>query len=176
MRQLANLIDQFNEKTGKILAWLTLLTVLTQFFVVLGRYVFGIGSLMMQEAIIYMHATLFMLASAYVLKVDGHVRVDIFYREAAPRTKALVNLFGSIVFLLPMCVVIFWVSYPYVENSWAIMEGSRETSGIPGVFLLKTAILIFAVQMGLQGLSIILHSILAIRGDEDELNALRISD
>ncbi len=113
-----------------------------------------------------------MLAAAYTLKHDGHVRVDIFYREAPPRTKAIVNLFGSMLFLIPICALIFWIAWPYVLQSWSVWEGSQESSGIPARYLQKTAILAFAVLMALQGLSMAIHSILAMRGDERELDAL----
>ncbi|MDQ0316583.1 TRAP transporter small permease subunit [Amorphus orientalis] len=174
MRAIAQAIDAINLWSGKVLAWLALAIVVVQFVVVVMRYVFGLGSIQMQELIIYMHGFLFMLAAAYTLRVDGHVRIDVFYREATPRRKAWINLLGCLFFLLPVCALIFWISWPYVANSWAIMEGSRESSGIQGVFLLKTAILAFAVQMGLQGVSMMLHSVLAIMGDESELDALRI--
>ena len=172
MRAIALAIDAINLWTGKILAWLALAVVLVQFIVVVMRYVFGVGSIQMQELIIYMHAFLFMLAAAYTLRMDGHVRIDIFYREASPRRKAWVNLLGCLFFLLPVCVLIGVISWPYVSNSWAILESSRESSGIPGVFLLKTAIIAFAVQIGLQGISMTIHSILAIAGDKRELAAL----
>ncbi|PLX35974.1 MAG: C4-dicarboxylate ABC transporter permease [Hyphomicrobiales bacterium] len=173
MRALAAAIDAVNDRIGRFVAWFALLIVLVQFVVVVGRYVFGMGSIWMQESIVYMHALLFMLAAAYTLHDDGHVRVDIFYREANPRLKAMVNLVGSLVLLVPVCVLIVWVSWGYVANSWAVMEGSKETSGIQGVYLLKTAIIVFAVQMGLQGVSMMLRSLLALGGDEGELKALR---
>ncbi|MEZ5840450.1 MAG: TRAP transporter small permease subunit [Hyphomicrobiales bacterium] len=173
MRAFAEFVDSLNERTGRFVSWFTLAVVLIQFTVVLMRYVFGVGSIWAQESILYLHSMLFMLAAAYTLRHDGHVRVDIFYREARPRAKALVNLFGALVFILPVCLLILKVATPYVLQSWSIFEGSKETSGIPGIFVLKTAILIFAVQMALQGLSMAAHSLLALGGDEAELDALR---
>ncbi|MGB5818348.1 MAG: TRAP transporter small permease subunit [Saonia sp.] len=172
MRSLADTIDALNTRLGRTLSWLTLGIVLVQFMVVLMRYVFGIGDIAAQELITYMHGFLFMLAAGYTLAVDGHVRVDVFYRTAPPRTKAWVNLLGSICLLLPMCVTVWMVSWSYVYRSWIIFEGSRESSGIQGVFLLKTAILAFAVLLGLQGISLALRSILALRGDKDAIAKL----
>lgn len=172
MRSVAGVIDALNVRIGRACAWLSLAIVIVQFLVVVGRYVFGVGSILVQESIVYMYAFLFMLAAAYTLRQDGHVRVDILYREADPRWKALVNLLGAVFFLIPVCILIAWVSWPYVSASWAVLEGSKETSGIPGVFLLKTVIIVFAIQMGLQGLSMVLHSIQALRGDADELATL----
>jgi TRAP-type mannitol/chloroaromatic compound transport system permease small subunit len=122
--------------------------------VVIGRYVFGVGSILAQEAIVYMHAGLFMLAAAWTLSRNGHVRVDIFYREAPARARAWIDLAGSIVLLLPVAALLLWVSLPYVADAWAVLERSRETSGIPAVFLLKTLIPVFALQIGLQGLAL----------------------
>ena len=166
MRAVAGFIDALNERIGRAVSWLALLIVLLQFLIVVGRYVFGVGSIWFQELIIYMFGFMFMLGAAYTLRHDGHVRVDIFYREAKPRTKALVNLAGSILFLIPICALIFWVAWPYVLQSWSVWEGSQESSGIPARYLQKTAILAFAVLMALQGLSIAIRSLLALQGDE----------
>ncbi|SNY90920.1 TRAP-type mannitol/chloroaromatic compound transport system, small permease component [Cohaesibacter sp. ES.047] len=173
MRALANLIDRVNVATGKGLAWFALVIVLIQFAIVLMRYVFGVGSIWMQELIVYLHAFLFMLAAAYTLSMEGHVRVDIFYREAAPRTKAKINFFGSLLLLIPVCLLIVYVSWGYVSNSWAILEGSQETSGIQARFLLKSAIIGFAIQMGLQGVVVMVRSWYALQGDEIELDRLQ---
>jgi TRAP-type mannitol/chloroaromatic compound transport system permease small subunit len=171
MKRLAGHIDALNERIGRAVSWLALLIVLIQFGVVVGRYVFGVGSIWVQELITYMFGFMFMLGAAYTLRHDGHVRVDIFYREARPRTKAIVNLVGSVVFLIPICALIFWIAWPYVLQSWQILERSQESSGIPARYLQKTAILAFAVLMALQGLSMAIHSVLALRGDERELDA-----
>jgi len=176
MRFVAGLIDSLNEWVGRTVSWLALVIVLVQFLIVVGRYVFGIGSIWVQELIVYMFGFLFMLGAAYTLRHDGHVRVDILYREATPRTKAIVNLTGSILFLIPVCALIFWVAWPYVMQSWSIWEGSQEASGIPARYLQKTAILAFAVLMALQGLALGIRSVLVLRGDEDEIESLKTAE
>lgn len=176
MRTITNFVDALNERIGRGVSWLALLIVIVQLLVVVGRYVFGIGYIWLQELITYMFGFMFMLGAAYTLRHDGHVRVDIFYREAKPRTKAIINLIGSVVFLIPVCILIFWIAWPYVMQSWSILEGSTEASGIPARYLQKTAILAFAVLMGLQGLSMVVHSILALRGDRQELDSLRVGE
>ena len=155
-------IERVNGAIGKAAAWMVLFMVLVQFALVLMRYVFGAGSLFMQESIIYAHAIVFMMASAWTLANDGHVRVDIFYSTASPRSKAAVDLFGVVFFLLPMCWLLWWVGYPYVARSWSVLEGSRETSGIPAIFLLKTVILVFVVTLALQGLALAVRSAVTI--------------
>ena len=162
---IARSIDSLNERIGRITAWLALLMVLTQFVVVVMRYVFGIGSVVMQESIVYMHATLFLVAAGYTLVHNGHVRCDIFYAAASRRTQAIVDLFGVMVFLLPMCAVIGWIAWPYVAAAWAVHEGSQEGSlGIPGVYLLKTTILLFAGLVSLQGIAVAAHALLTLMG------------
>ena len=155
-------IERVNEAVGKAAAWLALFLVLVQFSLVLMRYVFGTGSLFMQESLIYAHAILFMMAAAWTLADDKHVRVDIFYSAAPPRRKAAIDLFGAVFFLLPMCGLLWWVGYPYVARSWSVLEGSRETSGIPAIFLLKTFILLFVVTLALQGIAMAIRSAIAI--------------
>lgn len=181
MRGVANAIDALNDNLGRVLVWLTLGIVLVQFTVVLARYLYGapniagLPMIMWQESITYMHAFLFMLCAAYTLLKDGHVRVDIFYREAPLRRKAMVNLFGSIFLLMPMCIAVWYFSFDYVMRSWSQLEGSQETSGLQFVFLLKTAILGFALLMALQGISMAIRSWLALQGDNDELQKLKMS-
>jgi TRAP-type mannitol/chloroaromatic compound transport system permease small subunit len=149
----AGRIDRLNAAIGRTVAWLCLLVVLVQFAVVLMRYMFGLGSIWLSETIIYGHATLFMLAAAWTLREGGHVRVDIFYADASPRQRARIDLAGAILLLLPFMLVLLYFSLPYVRRSWAILETSRETSGLPAVFLLKTLIPVFAVLMALQGIA-----------------------
>jgi TRAP-type mannitol/chloroaromatic compound transport system permease small subunit len=127
--------------------------VLLQFALVVARYLFGLGSVWLTETVIYAHATLFMLAAAWTLSAGGHVRVDIFYAEASARTKALVELIGALLLLLPFMFVMIWLSVPYAARSWAILEHSQETSGLPIIFALKTLIPLFALLMALQGVA-----------------------
>ena len=150
---IAAAIDRLTATVGRAVTWCLLAMVLVQVAVVLMRYVLGLGSIWLTEAIVYAHAALFMAAAAWTLQRGGHVRVDIFYAAAAPRTRALVDLLGALLLLLPFVAVLAWLSLPYVGRSWAILERSRETSGLPLVFGLKTLIPLFAILLGLQGLA-----------------------
>jgi TRAP-type mannitol/chloroaromatic compound transport system permease small subunit len=165
LKRLANAIDAANDWIGRAIAWLTLGMVLTVFVVVLSRYVFGLGSTIMQESIVYMHATVFLGCAGYALVHNGHVRCDIFYAAMAPRTRAMVDIVGTLLFLLPMCALIGWMAWPYVRASWEVMEISQEGRlGIPAVFLLKTLILVFAGLLGVQAVSLTLQSVLLLAG------------
>lgn len=164
LASLARRIDAVNDAVGRFTAWAALAMVIVQFAVVVLRYVFGVGSIMLQESVVYLHAFLFMAGSGYTLMHGGHVRVDIFYHQAAARKKALIDLTGVVVFLVPVCALIWWVSWPYAVNSWLVFEGSRETSGIQAVFLLKTVILLFSALMLMQGVSLAARSLIVLAG------------
>lgn len=156
--QLRRGIDCFTEWTGRVLVWFTLAMMLILCLVVVLRYAFDIGAIALQEAVTYLHASVFMLGAAYTLKLGGHVRVDIFYRRFGPRAQAWVNSLGGILFLLPLCVYIFFISWEFVAQSWQIREVSTEPGGIPAVFLLKSLIPLMALNLGLQALAEVLRS------------------
>src|ERR1041385_6950489 len=155
----ADRIDRLNGAIGRAASWCALAIVLIGFAVVLMRYVLGVGSIWLQESILYAHAALFLLAAAWTLKEGGHVRVDVFYAGAPPRMKAWVDLIGALFLLFPFALAIVWFALPYVERSWAILERSRETSGLPLVFLLKTLIPVFALLLALQGVAQIIRAL-----------------
>jgi TRAP-type mannitol/chloroaromatic compound transport system permease small subunit len=167
LQQLAHALDQLAELTGRIVSWLTLATVLITFTVVVLRYVFETGSIALQESITYLHAVVFMLCAAYTLKQDAHVRVDIFYQRWSARTRAWVDLLGTLLLLVPVCVFVIISSLDYVAMSWSIHEGSQEAGGLDGVFLLKTAIPLMAGLLLLQGCALALHRLLVIAGHAD---------
>jgi TRAP-type mannitol/chloroaromatic compound transport system permease small subunit len=150
---LADRIDRLTSGIGRAVAWLVLVVVLLQFTLVVARYLFGLGSIWATETVIYAHATLFLLAAAWTLSAGGHVRVDIFYAGASARAKAAIDLAGGVLLLLPFAFVLVWLSVPYAARSWAILERSHETSGLPLVYLLKTLIPLFALLMALQGVA-----------------------
>uniref|UniRef100_A0A1S7LKC5 TRAP transporter small permease protein n=1 Tax=Magnetococcus massalia (strain MO-1) TaxID=451514 RepID=A0A1S7LKC5_MAGMO len=143
--------------------------VLVTFGVVIMRYLFDQGSIAWQESITYMHGMLFMVGAAYTLRHDGHVRVDLIYRPLSPRGKAVVDLLGSLILLLPFAVFLFWVSWDYVAASWAVKEGSREAGGLDAVYLLKSIILVMPALMILQGAIESLKALFCLLGIQSEL-------
>jgi TRAP-type mannitol/chloroaromatic compound transport system permease small subunit len=161
---VADRIDATTAAIGRWVAWCLLTMVIVQVVVVFMRYVLGLGSIWLQETITYAHATLFMLAAAWTLQQGGHVRVDIFYVNASPCRKALIDLIGAVVLLLPFTIALTVLSLPYVARSWAILERSRETSGLPLVFALKTLIPAFALLLALQGVSQAIRAVLVLVG------------
>lgn len=161
---VARVIDRINEALGRAVSWTALALVAIQFLAVVLRYVFGAGWIWVEESIVYLHATLFMAGSAYTLLHEGHVRVDVFYRDASTRDRAWVDLLGTVFLLWPVCGLIVVKAWPYVSLSWAILEKSQETSGIPAIFLLKSLILVFAVMMIVQGISMAAWAALELAG------------
>ncbi len=166
-RRLIEIIDHFSELTGRSVAWLTLLMALLTFIIVVLRYGFDSGSIALQESVTWLHATVFMLGASYALKRDSHVRVDIFYQKFSPRGRALVDLLGSLLLLLPVCLFIFQASWDYVLGAWEIGEGSAETGGLPALYLLKTLLLIMPSLLILQALAHSLRAWLILRSGEE---------
>jgi len=164
MASIIRWLDTLSEWTGRSIAWLTLLMVLLTFTVAVLRYLFNVGWIAMQESVVYLHSFVFLLGAAYTLKHDGHVRVDIFYHPLSERGKALVNLFGTLVLLLPVSLFIFWISWDYVSASWKILEASQEAGGIAARYLLKSGLLLMPALMVLQGIAELLRNGLILAG------------
>jgi TRAP-type mannitol/chloroaromatic compound transport system permease small subunit len=157
MLKLADGIDALNRTVAHVLRWFALAMVLIQFSIVISRYVFGFNSIWMQESVLYLHATLFMLAAGYTLLVDKHVRVDIFYAKATPARRRQIDIAGHLFLLLPSMAALAWWSWPSVRNSWKILEGPISVGGIEAVFLLKSLIPLFCLLVALQSLAILLR-------------------
>jgi len=168
LKTLSDRLDGIAERVGNAAAWLALGLVLITFAVVMLRYLFQLGWIAMQESILYLHAALFLLGAAYTLKRDGHVRVDIFYRGFSAKRKALIDLLGSLLLLLPVCSFLLWVSWDYVATAWSIYEGSQEAGGLPYVYLLKTLIPVAVLLLILQGISQALSSLSILLSAEND--------
>jgi TRAP-type mannitol/chloroaromatic compound transport system permease small subunit len=159
------MLDRINTTLGKASAWLTLVMVLVTFVVVVMRYVFDVGLIWLQESVVWMHAFVFMMGAAYTLEQEGHVRVDIFYGKMEPKGRALIDLAGVLIFLLPLTVFLALKAYDFVAVSWNLHESSRESGGLPYPFipLLKTVIVVMPITVGLQGVSLLLRSVQVLR-------------
>jgi TRAP-type mannitol/chloroaromatic compound transport system permease small subunit len=133
----------------------------------LDRLQRGLGGLLAaQEAMLWLHALVFMLGAAYTLKCDGHVRVDILHARLSKRSQARIEAFGQLCLLLPFALFMLWISLDYVAASWAMQESSREPAGLPGVFLLKALIPLAAWLLVVQGLALAITSLKAGFGAE----------
>lgn len=150
---MIKVLDGFSRAVGAVIRWLALAMVLIQFAIVVARYVFGLSDVAVQESVLYLHGSLFMLGAGYTLLVNGHVRVDIFYARLGPAGQRRIDLIGHLLFLMPTMVAILYWSWPAVVNSWAILEGPISVGGIKAVFYLKTLIPAFCVLLLAQSLS-----------------------
>ena len=166
---LSNLFKQINTIFGYICAFLVILMTVNVFVVVVLRYVFGISFIWMQETYVWMHAFIFMLGAGYAYLNDDHVRIDIIYRNAKKRYKIIVNILGNIFLLLPFLYIIWSFSFPFVYRSFQMNEISREAGGLPMIFILKSAILIFVILLFLQVISKIIDDILSFIQPENEI-------
>lgn len=160
---MAELIGKFTDLVGRAIAWLTAVMALATVAVVLLRYAFDQGAIMLQESVIYLHGVVFMLGIPYALKENAHVRVDLLYSRWSQRAQTVVNLCGHLLFLIPVALFIAVYSWDYVVASWRIREGSPEVGGIPAVFLLKSLLPLMAAMLLLQGLAEVLGSIAQLR-------------
>lgn len=158
INRIIQTIDYCSDRLGKAGSWLALLMVSVMFLIVLLRYAFQIGSIALQESVMYINALIFTVGVGYTLKEQGHVRVDVFYNKLNAKQQALVDMLGCAVFLMLTAGFILWASWDYVAVSWRILEGSAESSGLPLVYLLKTTILLIASFLGIQGVAEFLKS------------------
>ncbi len=156
---VVNFFEKSNKVIGEYISWFIIFMVIIQLIIVMARYIFGIGFLKLQELLIYLHGLSFTLAAGYTLLNDEHVRVDLIYRASSDMYKSIINILGSLFFLIPFCLITYSTSLPYVKRSWKIFEGSPETSGLNAVYLLKTALIIFPLLLLIQAVSIIYRNI-----------------
>ncbi len=155
-------IDKINQWVGNFVAWTTFLVVLVVFVDVVMRYAFKISFVFTQELEWHLFAFIFLMGAGYTLLKDGHVRVDIFYQRARPKTQAWINLIGVIFFLLPGSYMIIETSSKFVYSSWSVMEGSPDPGGIPYRFILKSCIPAGFGLIVLQGISMGIKSFFTI--------------
>jgi TRAP-type mannitol/chloroaromatic compound transport system permease small subunit len=164
MKNLIRRIDTLNESLGRWISWLALAMVLVMGLIVVLRYAFQVGSIALQESVMYLNALIFTFGAAYTLKQQGHVRVDVFYNRLSPRARGLIDLLGTGIFLTLTAGFIIWSSWDYVAVSWRIREGSAESSGLPYVYLLKASLLVLPLLLIIQGMAEAMKSLQQILG------------
>ena len=137
---------------GRFFAGLIPILLILVMVVVIGRYFFGIGRVDIQELALYVHALIFLGCAGWAYSADEHVRVDIFYRNASPEYKKLVNTFGILFFLLPMIVVLGYYGIDFVAASWSVQEISTEPGGLSIVYIQKSFIFLFPLVLVLSAI------------------------
>lgn len=165
---MPNTLESTMRKLDQFLGWLTFLIVIFVFVGVLLRYVLPLiglqwGFIAMQEAVMVLHSCVFLLGVVVALRGNQHVRVDIVHTRLSARGKLITELVGAVFFLLPFCVFLIYISFDYVAASWASREGSKESAGLPGVYLWKTLIPVCGGLLLMQGLAIVFQQWRALR-------------
>jgi TRAP-type mannitol/chloroaromatic compound transport system permease small subunit len=149
-------IDLIIEKIGNAVSWLNVALVMLICLDVLFRYFFSFSKNWILELEWHMFALVFLLGSAYALQEDKHVRVDVFYQNFSEKTKTVINLLGTIVFLIPWCFLVITTSYKFANNSWYIREGSNQPAGLPARYIIKGMIVVGFILLAMQGVSLII--------------------
>ena len=168
IEKFVNLIDNVSDKIGQMVGWLTTLMVLIVFYDTVMRYAFNKGNVALQELEWHLFAVVFLIGAAYTLKEGGHVRVDILFVNFSKKTKAWVDLIGTLVFLIPFCIMVIMATQKFIGNSWAVREISPDPGGLPARYLLKAMIPAGFFLLLIQGLSEAGKCLMTIFGHEQK--------
>jgi len=176
LRLLVQLIDGLNERVGYVISWLTTVLVLVVCYDVFTRYFLRSSSVAVQELEWHLFAVIFLVGAAYTLKHEGHVRVDVIYSHLGPKGKAIIDLIGGLVFLIPFSILVIWTSHAFIGMSWSIAETSPDPGGLPYRWLLKAMIPLGLGLVLLQGIAMTIRAFFTLigrplDGDQDEQEA-----
>ncbi|AEB11051.1 TRAP transporter small permease subunit [Marinithermus hydrothermalis] len=166
--RVSRAIDALNERIGRLMYWLVLFMVVIGVYNAvtrkLGQYTgVSLSSNAYLELQWYLFSLLFLWGAAYTLKHNAHVRVDVIYAQLSSRKRAWIDLLGAVFFLIPFSLLVIWVSWPMVSNSWAVLEVSPDPGGLPR-YPIKTAIPVAFVLLLLQGVSEAIKRVAVLRG------------
>lgn len=166
MVKLIRIIEKIVIFTGKWSAWLNLALVILICMDVLLRYFFKISANWIIELEWHLFGLIFLLGSAYGFKMDKHVRVDLFYNKWSEKTKAVVDLAGTVLLLIPWCLVCIHTCYKYASNAWFIREKSPNPDGLPALYIIKYFVVLGFVLLMLQGFAVVYHKIRFLKTGE----------
>jgi TRAP-type mannitol/chloroaromatic compound transport system permease small subunit len=164
--KLESIFDRFSDVMGWVAGVLNLLMLLNVFYDAIARYFFKTGSIALQEMEWHLFSMMFLFGIAYALKEDGHVRVDVLYDRFSPRWKAVVNLAGTFLFLIPLSVLIIEGSLWYVHEAFTSGEISGDPGGLTHRWLIKAVIPASFVFLIVSATGFVLHNINVLRGVE----------
>jgi TRAP-type mannitol/chloroaromatic compound transport system permease small subunit len=168
LRKFEQVINRLSGISGWLAGWLCVLMILVVFIDVVARYAFASGTIAMQEMEWHLFAAMFLLGASYTMREDANVRVDVFYGRMNPRTKAAVDILGTVLFVIPMCTLILYSSYDFVSYSYQIQEVSVDPGGLPYRFAFKALLPIGYTLVLLQSLSVISRNARLLCGNERE--------
>jgi len=174
--RLSSAIDRLNDRIGATVQWLTLAMVLIGSFNAIARYATRYSDISLSsnayiDAQWYLFSLVFLLGAAYGLRVDAHVRVDVVYSRLSEKARAWIDLLGSVLFLIPFCILMLWVSFPAIQRSWDIREASPDPGGLPR-YPIKAVILVCFALLLVQAFSEIVKRVAILRGVELDDDAI----
>lgn len=159
-----------NEWVGKSTSWLTALLVVLVFIDVFAQKIFNFSQSWLTEIEWHLFSMIFLLGAGYALKHGKHVRVDLFYEKFSKRDKALVDFWGTLLFLIPWAAAIIWFSSIYAMESFQISEGSPQPNGLPVWYPIKFIIVIGFCLLLLEAIAMLIDSILVLKKEKPSAN------
>ncbi|HEY7245875.1 MAG TPA: TRAP transporter small permease subunit [Xanthobacteraceae bacterium] len=159
--KLSRAIDHVNDQFGVLANWLVLFACLISAGNAASRYLFSESSNAWLEIQWYLFAGMVLFGGPYTLKVNEHVRVDLLFSAVSERTRILIDIFGILVFLLPICLILVYFTWPWFVESWRIDEGSSNAGGLVR-WPVKLILPIGFALMALQGISELIKRIEAL--------------
>tara|TARA_Y100000590_G_scaffold13842_2_gene16680 strand:+ start:9718 stop:10218 length:501 start_codon:yes stop_codon:yes gene_type:complete len=161
MKNLQKFLDNFIEKVGYGTSFLVVVMVFLVTLTLFLRYVLSIGSVALQESIMYLHAIFFMIGISFAIKENAHVKIDILSNKFNSKQKNVVFIAGLIFFMIPFSLFVIFISIDMVSNSWEVMEQSSEAGGLNLVYLLKSVIPLTGFLIFLQSISELIKNIIS---------------
>ena len=168
LRPWVSAINKLNTGIGDIMAWTVVLMTAIVVYDVSMRFLFQMGSVMLQELEWHLFGLIFLLGAAHTYRQDGHVRVEIIYQKLTKIQQSKINLFGNIFILAPVCLLVIWTSVPFVSNSFAYAETSPDPGGLPFRWLIKFVIPAGFFFLLLQAFADSVRQLLTIRGQDTD--------
>jgi TRAP-type mannitol/chloroaromatic compound transport system permease small subunit len=167
LARLEKVFDRFSDLMGWIAGVLNLVMLLNVFYDAIARYFFSTGSIALQEMEWHLFAMVFLFGIAYGLKEDGHVRVDVLYDRFSPRWKAIINIGGAVLFLVPLSVLIIEGSVWYVQEAYTSGEVSGDPGGLSHRWLIKLVIPASFVFLVVSATGFVIRNINILLGHEE---------
>ncbi|MEY3050311.1 MAG: hypothetical protein RLY31_96 [Bacteroidota bacterium] len=158
-------VNVLNEWIGRAVSWLTLVLIGLICLDVVGRKFFSFTRAWVNDLEWHLFALIFLLGSGYALRHGRHVRVDLFYDRFSNRDRALVDAWGSLLFLVPWCLVVMYFGTRYAWESFLFREGSPEPGGLPARYVIKATVVLGALLLLLQGLAILVEKGMQLKGE-----------
>ncbi|MDP5254118.1 MULTISPECIES: TRAP transporter small permease subunit [unclassified Vibrio] len=162
MKNLIYLEKAFN-RFGDFLGWLSsvlfILLLANVVYDVVMRYVFNDVSIAFQEMEWHLFSAVFLLGVPYAIRASGHVRVDLFYERLSNKAQGIIDLLGTVFFLLPFCFLVAWFGIDFAKESYSLGESSGDPGGLPYRWIIKAMIPLSFLFMAISGIGLIVHSL-----------------